>query len=145
VTPEDWEAYKRYHDRKRRRRARRRVLAFGIVTTALALLASVCARSETDAVRARAAIVEAARCHGIGSEAWAMQDVAWRESRFEALACGKRGEMGIYQFRPALWDHAVSRMGMPGLSPWVPEDAALVAAWCWAHGLKGHWRVRRAA
>ena len=96
----------------------------------------------SDADRVRAAILEAARCHGIESRAWEMQNVVWRESRFNSKATGTHGEMGMAQFMPTLWSHAVAQMGQPGLSPWIPEDAAMVMAWCWARGYRNHWRTR---
>ncbi len=97
----------------------------------------------SDAERARAAILAAARCHGIESRTWEMQNVVWRESRFDPKATGTHGEMGMCQFMAPLWGHAVRQMGQPGLSPWVPEDAAQVMAFCWAHGYRSHWRTAR--
>jgi hypothetical protein len=97
----------------------------------------------TDAERARAAILAAARCQGVEHLAWKMQNVVYRESRFDPKACGTHGEMGMAQFMPALWNHAVREMGQPSLSPWIPEDAAQVMAFCWAHGYEGHWRAHR--
>ena len=94
----------------------------------------------SDADRARAAILEAARCHGIESRAWQLQNVAWRESRLNPYAFNdKSGAMGLFQFKPATWSFAVHKMGRLHLNPWRMEDNAEAAAWMWAHGYANHW------
>lgn len=116
-----------------------------IRSSVLALcLLCVAAHGQDDAGRAKEAVKAAAMRHGIPHEAPALLAVAYRESRYRPYAFnGSSGARGLFQIKPHLWMHATWRMGRPHLNPWRTEDQAEVAAWCWAHGLRGHWSVGR--